>query len=158
MQDTTRLLEMADFLDNLPNGRTAHAGDDAIDMSVWRCSTRSGKPGCGTVGCIAGHTVLRYENGHPKMPPSGWGARAAILLGFCTEDEYKTRLIGDRFLNYEALRRAGVAHELFHPGALPSDVIDIDGSQCATVMRAIAAKADTIKVAEVAELWEQARQ
>ncbi|MDE2980855.1 MAG: hypothetical protein OXU74_06635 [Gemmatimonadota bacterium] len=156
MQDTTRLLDMADFLDGLPNGRNVHAGDDAVDMSVWRCSVRSKRPGCGTVGCIAGHTVLRYD-GTAKMPRMGWGARAAFLLGFCTEQEYGRALFARKpTKDADVERRVGVVAELFHPVQRPSDAIEIDGSQCATVMRAVAEHADAITAADVAGLWRRA--
>jgi hypothetical protein len=46
---TLRLLDFADFLENLP--------DDRIDLTSWCWPFRKG---CNTVGCYAGHTIYRY--------------------------------------------------------------------------------------------------
>jgi len=152
MKDTTRLLEMADYFDGLPSAHDVHAGDAAVDMSAWRCSIRS-KRGCGTVGCIAGHTVMRYDG----RTPSGlsWAARAADLLGLCDAKDYTVGGPYGRIFEGDPVRyrRVTVAGALFHPPSEVGDVTHIHGSPCSTVMRAVAEDADTITADEVGELW-----
>lgn len=160
----TRLNEMADSLDGLPNANRGdiHHGDDAVDMKVWRCSVRSDpwKKGCGSVGCIAGHTVMRYDD-TLERPAKGWGARAAYLLGFCAEDDFGPGLyLRDSTGDAETERRVAVAGALFHPDDAADDRVNsftIDGTQCATVLRAIAdSDTDTITAADVRALWRKA--
>ena len=157
----TRLNEMADLLDGLPNAnRDYRHGEDAMDMHVWRCSVRSDpwKKGCGSVGCIAGQTVMHYD-GTRKRPAKGWGARAAFLFGFCAEDDYSSGPgLRAPTTNAETERRVAVAAALFHP--VPSPVVNIftiDGTQCATVLRGIAdTDTDTITADDVQALWIEA--
>lgn len=149
-----RLREMADVLDPLPYVFDAPAREPdeeqrcVLDMSVWLRQDAE----CGTVACVAGHTVLRYDGLDRALAVVERGdtaGRAAELLGISeTMDDY---YLCDGEGSAEQLRRARVARALFFP---PSDV-GWDGEDAAKVLRAIAAAPDTITQAELVGVWEE---
>ena len=146
-----RLREMADVLDPLPYvfDAPARKPDEercVLDMSVWLRQDAE----CGTVACMAGHTVLRYDGLARALEVVERGdtaGRAAELLGLC-ETMYDYYLC-DGEGTAEKLRRARVARALFFP---PSDV-GWDGKDAAKVLRAVAASPDTITHAELVRMW-----
>ena len=159
MQETThdaktRLREMADHLEPMPNHYDGNGilRDDTVNMGAWL-----GLPDedCGTAGCVAGHTVLKYD-GPEKTTDRlfDFGRRAAFLLGICAEEEDYNVHMGE-----PVWRRTIIARSLFHPPEeVNGGVRTIDGAQCAKVLRWLADNIDdeAITAAAVRLAWLEA--
>ena len=154
MQETThdaktRLREMADHLEPMPNHDDGFLGDDTVNMGAWL-----GLPDgdCGTAGCVAGHTVLKYDGPEKTTERDfDFGRRAAFLLGICAKEEDYCAYKGD-----PAWRRTIIARSLFYPpDQVSRGVKAIDGAQCAKVMRWLADNIDdeAITAANVRLAW-----
>ncbi|MDE2761578.1 MAG: hypothetical protein OXK74_02170 [Gemmatimonadota bacterium] len=145
------------------SGLPSHAasGDPdgpAVYMCAWIEHDHQ-RPGCGTVGCIAGHAValadgheaasrLAAEGGVSDIP-----RRAQAVLGL---HDPEANFQG----NYSG-RLDRVAHALFYPPGARSEeprireILDaIDGDDCARVLLHIADNPDTVTADSVRLLWQ----
>ena len=152
-----RLREMAAHMDLMPCHYHDRYGyeTDTVGMDMWLGLAELDDDGnppddCGTAGCIAGHTVLKYDGPKGAAGIMDYGKRAAFLLGLCAEEEY------DAHMGQPAWRRAIIARSLFHPPRLVRDGLRaIDGAHCAKVLRWIADNFadETTKAADVRSKW-----
>ncbi len=153
-----RIRKLADHIEPLAAARDEDNGwDEATEESRWVDMSRWCEKGsCGTVACIAGHTLLLFDpDGADYHVSRGDAAgRAAELLGLADSIDayYGGNGIDDddSDMRREELRLIGVAKGLF----FPHGVTVWDGRDCAEVLRAVADDPDTMTCGGVRGLWD----
>ena len=150
-ETTTRLRQLADHMEGLPavprdGPIIPYPGTypgGAVDLRNWLLKI----PGCGTIGCIAGHTIALFGDPKLALANSDFVQTARELLGMSNPMSMAGAYL--------------VGSELFYPPQMHS--ADIDGTTAAQVLRvaadALEADLSTLRrTSRVRDAWHEAVQ